>query len=55
MYAETSQVTYVTIVPWEWERDTASLGHASGIPVGPPWKKEDDVFHRCPFMLADTH
>ncbi len=23
-YQETSQVTYVTIVPWEWERDAAS-------------------------------
>ncbi len=26
-----------------------------GTPVGPPWKNEDDVFHRRPFMLADAH
>ncbi len=33
---KSSQVTYVTIVPWEWERDTASsfegrFGNASSV------------------------
>ncbi len=35
-YGKPSQVTYVTIVPWEWERDTASsfegrFGNASSV------------------------
>ncbi len=36
------------------ERTPFSNTHTSET-KSPEGKKEDDVFHRCPFMLADAH